>query len=206
MTDKEKIEQIMLDKQLNNTQFSSMIGISAGALSHITSGRSNPSLTILRNIKDAFPDLNPKWLFYDEGEMYLSTSDGTGGGALEGGETGNDAMGERGEAKRPAFQTDLFDTTLPNSPQNNGARTPQMRVNDGSQGTNQAFLPRNGMANTEEMKEMIKSVTEMVNIKDIVEQSVAQTVNPIRQNQRKITEVRVFFDDGTYETFFTKQE
>jgi hypothetical protein len=38
------------------------------------------------------------------------------------------------------------------------------------------------------------------NISDIVRETLEQTQKP----QRKIVEVRIFFDDGTYETFYSK--
>ena len=74
MTDKEKIELIMQEKHLNNTQFCNEVCIAPGTLSHIRSGRTEPSLNILRSVSQAFPDINPSWLFYDEGEMYRSSS------------------------------------------------------------------------------------------------------------------------------------
>ena len=70
MTDKEKIELIIQDKHLNSTQFCNEVGIAQGTLSHIRSGRTEPSLNILRSISQAFPDINPAWLFYGEEPMY----------------------------------------------------------------------------------------------------------------------------------------
>ena len=63
MTDKEKIELIMQEKHLNNTQFCNEVCIAPGTLSHIRSGRTEPSLNILRSVSMAFPDINPSWLF-----------------------------------------------------------------------------------------------------------------------------------------------
>ena len=50
MSDTERVVEIIRVMGMNNIQFSQKTGISPASLSHITSGRSNPTLTILRNI------------------------------------------------------------------------------------------------------------------------------------------------------------
>ena len=70
MTDSEKIAAIISAKHLTNVQFCQAAGIQPSALSHITSGRTKPSLPLLRGIANGFPDINPHWLFLDQGEMY----------------------------------------------------------------------------------------------------------------------------------------
>ena len=77
MTDSEKIAAIITDKHLTNAQFCQTCGLQPATLSHITSGRSNPSLTILRSIVQGFPDINPLWLFTGEGDMYGSPTSST---------------------------------------------------------------------------------------------------------------------------------
>ena len=63
MTDKERIEYVINESGLTYVEFSSRTGISPATLSHITSGRSKPTLTIMKGILAGFPDINPEWLF-----------------------------------------------------------------------------------------------------------------------------------------------
>ena len=72
MEDKERIEYIMLEKQLSNTEFCAKANISPATLSHILGGRSRPSLAILRGVVMGFPDLNPEWVLLGTGDMYRS--------------------------------------------------------------------------------------------------------------------------------------
>ena len=57
MTDTERILEIIRVKNLNNIQFCSATGISPASLSHITSNRSKPTLSILRNVIAGFPEM-----------------------------------------------------------------------------------------------------------------------------------------------------
>ena len=74
MDDKERIEYIILEKQLSNTEFCAKANIAPATLSHILSGRSKPSLAILRGVVTGFPDLNPEWVLLGTGEMYRNLS------------------------------------------------------------------------------------------------------------------------------------
>ena len=74
MSDTERVVEIIRVMGMNNIQFSQKTGISPASLSHITSGRSNPTLTILRNIVESFPELNPEWVLLGRGDMFQSAS------------------------------------------------------------------------------------------------------------------------------------
>ena len=47
---KERILQIMNQAGLNHSKFAEVIGIQRAAMSHITSGRNNPSLDVVSKI------------------------------------------------------------------------------------------------------------------------------------------------------------
>ena len=66
---KERIIQIMQREGLSNADFAEKIGISTSSLSHIFSGRNNPSLDVVMRIHKACPYVNINWLLYGEGEM-----------------------------------------------------------------------------------------------------------------------------------------
>ena len=47
------------------------IGIQRSALSHVMSGRNNPSLDFMLKIKSRFPEVNLDWLLLGNGEMII---------------------------------------------------------------------------------------------------------------------------------------
>ena len=59
MTERERIMQVMTQKGLTSSQFAESIGIQRAAMSHITSGRNNPSLDVMKKILERFPDAPP---------------------------------------------------------------------------------------------------------------------------------------------------
>ena len=177
-SDKERIEQIIQSKKLNNIEFSNKTLLSPSTLSHILSERTKPSLTILRNIVEAFPDLNPMWVLLGQGEMYLS-----------------DEKSKSSDNQNEAGVDDDIDDIL--GPMKNGlgyvpksksGNQPQQSANAQPSSTdrNQPTQQQSGIT--------IKDV------EDVMAKTVAQLQKPVRQ----VTEVRIFFDDGTYECFYTK--
>jgi len=69
-TEKDRIEQLMQAENLNATQFAAEIGIKSPTLSHILSGRNNPSLDVLKKILDRYRTISSDWLILGVGQMY----------------------------------------------------------------------------------------------------------------------------------------
>lgn len=65
-----RIELIIQSQNLTPSQFADRIGIQRSGLSHILSGRNNPSLDFVQKVLAAFPDLNPNWFLQGKGRMY----------------------------------------------------------------------------------------------------------------------------------------
>ena len=66
---KERIIKIMECERMGQAQFASAIGIQPAAMSHIISGRNNPSLDVMTKILHRYPQINPDWLLLGKGEM-----------------------------------------------------------------------------------------------------------------------------------------
>ena len=66
---KDRIIQIMNAEGLTPSRFAVEIGIQRAAMSHITSGRNNPSLDVVTRILERFPSINPNWLLFGSGNM-----------------------------------------------------------------------------------------------------------------------------------------
>ena len=126
------------------------IGISTSSLSHIFSGRNNPSLDVVMCIHKACPYVNLDWLLYGEGEM------------------------EGGSENPEPNSGDWLPLQSSENLQNptNSAVGFEFRKENGSEPLrNSTYTP---------MKEEVKY---------------------IEKPAPKITEIRIFFDDNTYETF-----
>jgi transcriptional regulator with XRE-family HTH domain len=145
---KERIAQIIQMEGLTAAQFAEKIGISASSLSHILSGRNNPSLEVVMKIHQTFDHLNLNWLLYGKGEMETDV-----------------------ESANPS------------------------EISSISMAENGFFLP-NGQDDSENRKEMPSKGAQTLT-KEIVREEVKYVEKPAK----KITEIRIFFDNGTYETF-----
>ena len=129
-------------------QFAEKIGISPSSLSHILSGRNNPSLEVVMKIHKACDYISLDWLLYGEGQM----------------ETDVDSD------NNIHYTPSLFDENPVN--------------------------PSKETITLENRKEMALRSTGNTP-KEIVKQEIRYIEKPVR----KITEIRIFFDDNTYETF-----
>lgn len=87
---KERILKVMEKEGLVPSRFAEAIGIQRSAMSHIISGRNNPSLDVLTKILNTYDYLSTDWLMFGKGSMY--------------------------KAEKASFQTSLFDEPEINPP------------------------------------------------------------------------------------------
>lgn len=66
---KDRILMIMEHENLTYSKFAETIGIQRPAMSHIISGRNNPSLEVYKKILDKFKYVDPDWLLNGSGSM-----------------------------------------------------------------------------------------------------------------------------------------
>lgn len=145
---KERIAQIVQKEGMTAAQFADKIGISPSSLSHILSGRNNPSLEVIMKIHKACDYISLDWLLYGEGEM----------------ETDVDSENNIGFSPSLFNENSLFPSDVPVSPEyrkENEVKAPP-------------YAP-----------------------KEIVREEIKYIEKPAK----KITEIRIFYDNGTYETF-----
>ena len=65
----ERIKMIISWKKLSASAFADRIGVPRSTISHILSGRNNPSLDLLQKILDTFPEVRTEWLVRGNGRM-----------------------------------------------------------------------------------------------------------------------------------------
>ena len=65
----DRIKQVMEYEQMSPTAFADKININRSSLTHIFSGRNQPSLDVAKKILTAFPEISTEWLIMGMGEM-----------------------------------------------------------------------------------------------------------------------------------------
>ncbi|WP_321316351.1 helix-turn-helix transcriptional regulator [Labilibaculum sp.] len=69
---KNRIVQLINSEGLTSSKFADTIGVQRSSISHILSGRNNPSLDFVQKILTSFPSIDPNWLISGMGNMYKS--------------------------------------------------------------------------------------------------------------------------------------
>ncbi|MBM6889896.1 helix-turn-helix transcriptional regulator [Bacteroides caecigallinarum] len=160
---KDRIIQIMRSAGLSNADFADKIGISTSSLSHIFSGRNNPSLDVVKRIHKAFPSLNLNWILYGEGNMYI-----------------NDA-----ESDTPI--KNVYDDSSDFN-QDNNLPMIESDENPENTGNRQFYIDFRKEKPSETPVNMHKETEK-------------EQVRYIEKPAPKITEIRIFYDNGTFEVF-----
>lgn len=66
----DRINLLLKNKNKSARQFAEEIGIQPSGMSHILSGRNNPSLDFVMKVMARWPEININWLLFGKGEMY----------------------------------------------------------------------------------------------------------------------------------------
>lgn len=190
--------------------FCSYANISPATLTHITSGRSKPTLSVLRGIVQGFPGLNPTWVLVGEGDMFregYNAENVTGKVVNTGVVTDESTTLFDGEEGGPA-ESVLSDEVSAGHTDNPPKRQAIGQQNSLFQGQNAANTAV-GAVSAPSLT-LSKDSLEAAGIRCLDESGVADvvrsTVSMIQKQQRKVVEVRIFYDDGTYETFGLSQK
>ena len=69
---KDRIAHIIRAKNLTAAEFAVRLGIQPSNVSHLLSGRNNPSLDFVKKLKETFPEYNLDWLILGTGPMTVS--------------------------------------------------------------------------------------------------------------------------------------
>jgi plasmid maintenance system antidote protein VapI len=70
---KDRIQKILAKEGIQPTKFAEIIGVQRSSISHILSGRNNPSFDMIQSILQHFPKISSDWLIMGTGEMYRKT-------------------------------------------------------------------------------------------------------------------------------------
>lgn len=67
---KDRIALLVKSLNYTATQFADEIGVQKSGISHVLSGRNNPSLDFVQKILLRFPEVNMPWLMFGKGPMF----------------------------------------------------------------------------------------------------------------------------------------
>lgn len=149
---KDRIRALMNHMGMSQKDFANEICISAGTLSSIFSGRNKPTLNVINNIHERFPEVNMDWLMNGKDEMFTSS-------------TPDSSQIETNEVGSPTVSSPV--SGIPIQP---------------------GFI--NQLSGSQQMPLQTSNFSMEGKIFD--------------KPSRKIAEIRVFYDDGTFETFYAK--
>lgn len=175
---KERIKSVMDYAKLSQQDFSHKLGVSPASLSSIFTGRTNPTNNHVQAIHRVFPEINVSWLLFGEGEMLLSEG---ASGEMSAGGAGNSLLGEQEHASAASMDGIGFQFSESPDAENASAAVvspvPTGAAGGATSAKREAAYQRRAEARQAESAKQFDRVA------------------------RKIKEIRVFFDDGTYEAF-----
>jgi len=194
---KDRIRQIMEDQHLNQQNFAQLIGKSTATLSSIFNERTKPSLDIVDAIKKKFPQVNLEWLLYGTPPMYINKVEGSREGTSGRGDDplDEDSLHVYGDAVGMAA-TGASAVARGNGYAGTGAAGEVMEptldfgASDASESSSSPSLFEQPQS---------------LGVKRTPKNIAHTAVKIIDKPQRKITEIRIFYDDQTWETFVPKK-
>jgi transcriptional regulator with XRE-family HTH domain len=69
-----RLKQFLAAENISQSQFADTIRVVRASVSHVLSGRNNPSYEFIRAIMLSYPHLNMEWLLVGKGKMYKEAS------------------------------------------------------------------------------------------------------------------------------------
>lgn len=190
---KDRIKQIIEREEMTQSQFADFIGVNRPTLSHILAGRNNPSMEVVMKIHQSFPKINILWLIDGKGSYEGDAVAEYPAGSLR----------EDREADAPDATVDERQSTFlspyPNNKEENGEEakdTTDTHFYQGELFAENAVFSSKSAGDEKKRKEKVLQTPKMSDYK-----TGYQPLNSVQKMQRKVVEIKIFYDDGTYETF-----
>lgn len=168
---RDRIHAIMTRMGLSQQDFAARLQMTPASISGIFTGRTNPTINHVMAIHRAFPQINEKWLIFGEGEME--------------GETPSEAT-----SSPISIMDDDTDTSELGGifSQTAEVRQPTPEVRQSPTEVRQQAAPPTPARTQVPARDTQRTVQNIV-------------PNNLDKHLRRVKEIRVFYDDNTYETF-----
>lgn len=188
---KDRIRQVMNWANMTQQEFAQRLHVSPASLSSIFSGRTRPTNMHVSAIHIAFPQIRINWLLFGEGDMLQP------------------------ESTSVNMPSDLFELSLAGQPTSTHSpspapedvtSTPVRQSADAVPVTPaqvEALSKPTSSARTRRAAQRSTSTQVAATTRSVSPTEDVQTqAKNIDNTQRQVTEIRVFYDNGTYESFF----
>ena len=186
---RERIKEIMDREGMSQSQFADFIGVNRPTLSHVIAGRNNPSMEIVMKIHHKFPKINVLWLLDGEGSYEGdAVADYPAGSLVE--DRYADIMYEDEQQHLPEQYASSSSSPVQND------ELPKSRFYQGELFAENRVFVTESTGEAKKRKEMPLQTPQ-----NNPHRTETQLQIPQKNMQRKIVEIKVFYDDGTYETF-----
>lgn len=175
-----RIKEIINSKEVTTARFAEIIGVKQSTLSHTLNGRNKPSLDIVMSISTTFPEISMDWLTKGKGQMFNDGSLSDESNVLV---SSTDSFDQREMGIENPFSPDLSVRQEKSASE----------LNEKDESTNPwdvALYAKPPYTNEFESLPPTHFIP-----------SDACSIPKSQIKKRKITEVRIFFDDNTFESF-----
>ena len=173
---------------MTQQEFAEKLQVSPASLSSVFSGRTRPTSLYISAIHREFPQISVNWLMFGEGQMLLPTTDYT------------------------ALATDLFSQSTQQVASETLSKSPHVDSPSSSNGSPNSVSadqlldlatpnPSNRHRRSRYADRTQQPAEPSVSEKSHLE-ALREMTNSFDKQERSITEIRVFYDNGTYESFF----
>jgi len=183
-----RILLILKTQNLSSSQFADEIGVQRSSISHILSGRNNPSLEFVTKILKRFPEINSDWIIFGKGSMYRGSDSKTDS--------------ETKEIRKNTSEPDLFNLIETEQVDIQAIKTEVSiqenenailnEVNDKEKDNNTSDI----QINKEEISHF-KTIAEKEEKKEIKEKEIE-----IKKIQKEIEKFVIFYSDKTFREYF----
>lgn len=189
---RERIKHIIEREEMSQSQFADYIGVNRPTLSHVIAGRNNPSMEIIMKIHQKFPKINILWLLDGIGNYESDDAVDYSPNPSAEEEQADDTAPTSSYLPSPADEesvTPISSASLP------GDDAPS-RFYQGELFAENPIITTENTGAAKKRKEMpLQTPPKAPYMSD------TQTDYARKFLQRKIVEIKIFYDDGTYETF-----
>lgn len=187
----DRILLILKTQNMTSSQFADEIGVQRSNISHILSGRNNPSLEFVMKIIKRFPDLSLEWLIFGKGSMYKERN------------TTEEKKKIKPSSEKEK-QFDLFSDYEEIENKNDEIKPLQDNVNDLEEEDDAKYSQQNELSNKSNNENKINEVK--ISEKEIIEEKKEnpEVYHKKVEPQKKIEKIVIFYDDRTFREYFAE--
>ena len=187
----------MEDQKLNQQSFAQLIGKSTATLSNIFNDRTKPTLDIVDAIKKKFPQVNTEWLLFGTPPMYINKVEGGVAASSSGASAGGGGMGAEDSL-------DMYGGASASAGMGAQGGMPGAGGVAGDAMEPSLDFGADGQDSSPASPSLFDQ-PQMHGVKRTPKNIANAAVKIVDKPQRRITEIRIFYDDQTWETFVPKK-